>query len=510
MNSIVKKTIFANATSTLHFMKKYILGFIVLLSSLKAVSQINDLFQLAQGSLVFFTPIFEPDDKLYGYIGVYDLGKENESQKRYEYVILDTRLVKVTNGEFLAPSYKKIYSRFVSLQKLDNKLLLSRLNIGYPKTIFSTHNEIRLDTTNLTKSFYFQNNEFIEGHRDEKTVLKNERKLKTVDFLFANHTSLINVQTQKNLKDIDDINKVVVFSAHHEPLWETSFLDEKGEKSKYLSHSLDYVDDALLIFLEENKRTKTLQVFDAVTGKKMFNFTLEDRESKYNFQYKLKRVDNQLIIVGEISNYDAFGFKQDRAVGLFKKVLDMDGQIIQDKTFLWSEAASFMEIKKNGKVEDGYRLYPRDYFISDDGSVAFLTEKFKMGYNLMIGSVPKTTDFVLFKFNQDFNLVTSKTIHKDKSKFSYSDYLFSQHLKEQDATVFFYRDFQKDDDTKEKNWVLGIVKLKGDAMDYEEIPISSEDYFIQPYIAKEGYILLREFNKNQEHNQIRLEKINLD
>ncbi|MEZ4777751.1 MAG: hypothetical protein R2786_00005, partial [Flavobacteriaceae bacterium] len=107
-------------------MKKYILGFIVLLSSLKAVSQINDLFQLAQGSLVFFTPIFEPDDKLYGYIGVYDLGKENESQKRYEYVILDTRLVKVTNGEFLAPSYKKIYSRFVSLQKLDNKLLLSR------------------------------------------------------------------------------------------------------------------------------------------------------------------------------------------------------------------------------------------------------------------------------------------------------------------------------------------------------------------------------------------------
>ncbi len=36
-----------------------------------------------------------------------------------------------------------------------------------------------------------------------------------------------------------------------------------------------------------------------------------------------------------------------------------------------------------------------------------------------------------------------------------------------------------------------------------------EKYSIDPFPAKEGYIMLREYNEKDKYNQIRLEKINL-
>ncbi len=86
----------------------------------------------------------------------------------------------------------------------------------------------------------------------------------------------------------------------------------------------------------------------------------------------------------------------------------------------------------------------------------------------------------------------------------------SQYLNEDNDVVFFYRDFQKDDETKDKNWILFINTLINGKFNQEQVKISSKDdkFFILPYVAKEGYILLREFNKKDKYNQIRLEKLN--
>src|SRR5690606_31922104 len=123
-------------------------------------------------------------------------------------------------------------------------------------------------------------------------------------------------------------------------------------------------------------------------------------------------------------------------------------------------------------------------------------------------NVPKATDFVLFQFDDAFTLQNVETIAKDKSKFSISDYLFSQPINNGNDVVFFYRDYQQDEVTKDKDWVLGIVKLVDKKFDYEQIPMSSDDFYIEPYIAKEGFILLREYNKDSAHNKIRLERVN--
>ena len=45
-------------------------------------------------------------------------------------------------------------------------------------------------------------------------------------------------------------------------------------------------------------------------------------------------------------------------------------------------------------------------------------------------------------------------------------------------------------------------------MTHEQIPMTSEEHSIYPYVAKEGYILLREYNKDQDYDQIRLERLN--
>ena len=45
-------------------------------------------------------------------------------------------------------------------------------------------------------------------------------------------------------------------------------------------------------------------------------------------------------------------------------------------------------------------------------------------------------------------------------------------------------------------------------MTHEKIPMSSKEHFIVPYISKEGYILIREYNKDSDYNQIRLERLN--
>ena len=168
-----------------------------------------------------------------------------------------------------------------------------------------------------------------------------------------------------------------------------------------------------------------------------------------------------------------------------------------------------MNIKKNGKLEDGYRLLAQQFFIFDDGSSSFLSEKFKDTQNYVIISLaPKTTDFLVLNFDKEFTLTKVDKIEKDKSYYSSSDYLYSQRIKEGNGVVFFYQDYKKDEETRKKNWVLGIVTIIDGKMKQEQIPMSSDNHFISPYIAKEGYILLREYNKDSDHDEIRLEKLN--
>ena len=125
----------------------------------------------------------------------------------------------------------------------------------------------------------------------------------------------------------------------------------------------------------------------------------------------------------------------------------------------------------------------------------------------MLGNVAKATDLVYFSTDKNFKIKEVKLFSKDKSVGYNSDYLFSQYINDGNDVAFFYRDYQKDEDG-EKNWNLYINTIKKGVYSQEKIPISSKENSIVPYVAKEGYILLREYNKNSKYNGVRLERLN--
>ena len=111
--------------------------------------------------------------------------------------------------------------------------------------------------------------------------------------------------------------------------------------------------------------------------------------------------------------------------------------------------------------------------------------------------------------DKEFNLKEVKTFEKEKTKWDNNDYLFSQYLNNGKDVVFFFRDLQKDKETREKNWKLFINTLINGNFKQEVVQISEKDkYTTIPYVAKEGYILLREFNEKDKFNKIRLERLN--
>ncbi len=60
-----------------------------------------------------------------------------------------------------------------------------------------------------------------------------------------------------------------------------------------------------------------------------------------------------------------------------------------------------------------------------------------------------------------------------------------------------------------KNGTCSSIRVIDGKFKQEIIPISEKDnYQVMPYVAKEGYILLREYNNKDKYNKIRLEKLN--
>ncbi|MCH9660790.1 MAG: hypothetical protein K0U54_07745, partial [Bacteroidetes bacterium] len=150
-------------------------------------AQTKDLLSLAAGDSVYFGALFEEDNEVYGYVSIYDLEAVNKRERKYEYIILDTRLNEVANGEFIAPDYDYFTEGIQSVSKIGNKLLIGKRH--WPRTfaiiIFYTYLEIDLDSNIVTGPFYYENDQFHEGFRDPKKVKKEQKKIDAFDKLLS-------------------------------------------------------------------------------------------------------------------------------------------------------------------------------------------------------------------------------------------------------------------------------------------------------------------------------------
>ena len=93
------------------------------------------------------------------------------------------------------------------------------------------------------------------------------------------------------------------------------------------------------------------------------------------------------------------------------------------------------------------------------------------------------------------------------------NFLFSQYIKDQTGAVFFFYDVVRESSLNSFNSTqkifLGINTILSGKLTEEKIPLSAKKkYSIHPHQAKEGYIMLQEFNEKDKYNQVRLEKLN--
>ncbi len=504
-------------------MKKLLLTSIALFFTLILSAQISDLNNLASGDIEIFSPLKEVDGTFYGYFLLTNLDKVDEKTEKYEYLILDKNLNKVSNGEYVDFKYKNYETYYYTPEKVNNKILISKLNkkIAYTsaalnkveKTKFTSHKILDLKTNTVSNSFMYANDKILDiNSEDIKEIAKVLKKQKTKHYpLKINDGFLMFEKTKFKNSALKDVNNIRAYATDKKLKWEYQFKND----NTLTYYSVDIEDDKNVYLTTFNTKTKERDIhcIDQKTGKLVFKYTFEHKKSDYSHTLDIySSNDNQTVLLGKMSKYKSSGYEFEKALGWYRIVLDEKGNEKSKKYFSWKEAQGVIEIKDNGKLDKGYRLATKQYFPFKDGSVSILNEKRKDSYNFLAnGQTTKTTDFTILNFDADFNLKSSETIEKEKSKWTSTDFLYSQRIDNGNGVAFFYADKKKEEGKRAKNWVLGIVTIKDGKVNNEQLPMTSNKHYILPYIAKEGYVLLRELNFEDEEDpfdQIRLEKLN--
>lgn len=519
-------------------MKIKILLIGLILSQL-AFGQMQDLMKLAEGELVYSSMLFDAKDDLYGYFYLYKRDVD-QANKTMEYVLLDKNLNKVANNTFVNNSYKESKSDYIGTKCSyidcnmmgDNVILTSYyyywpiVNSGYPVPLTTAFQIISLKDNVISKEMKYQDSIFSELPED-LTVFKKDNKNVETKYLVQtiDNDSLTGFFiSQVNADGLDYKEKDIrFFNSKRELLWTYEF-NPNGTITDMTTCKVIAVKKSNL-YLKEIKYVKgyatetKIVLLDLPTGKIKYETVVENDSSTYNHTVKAKEIDGKLVVTGNYSPFKKhYFFRSDEHLGYYKLVLDENGQEVSRQYSKWSDFATVLKVSKKGRVDGNYRLDTKSLLILKDGSVSIISEKhvpadnklwFVPFINMFTFQSELATDMVMINFNDKFQLKSIYTAKKDLSENQGSDYLFSQYIHNDEGCVFFFKDYAKNAKTEKSEWVLGINSYLNGAFTEEKIPIySKKQYLIDPMPAKEGYIMLREYNEKEKYNQVRLEKLN--
>lgn len=499
-------------------MKVFFFVFALMLTGL-VQAQFQDLEKLANGTLIYNTSIYDDNEKLFGYLYLYEQDV-NETSTKIEYVLLDKNLNKVANGSFPAKRYKDVLNEFYDCTLMGDCIILNKLYFYYVnsyeyKILATTFQTIWLKDNIVSSEYQYENSEFKEFSADQKKMKSEYKAIEKRSYVnaFSNESFKGFLITEDDTKKNYLEKEIKFMNDKREMLWKYEYNPEGTDKKYNVFHVLYSHKNTIYIstptwekdaYGSKKITNYNIVALDMQTGQKKFEYILENSSSQYSHTLRLNQIDNKLVLVGNYSPYKKTDFSLDDNLGFYKIVLDENGKEIEKKYSKWSEFAGQIQIDERGRAKDNYRLNPMRYFFFKNGSISILTKKIKSsGY--------KTSDFVLFNMNPDFTPAEVNTITKEKDCVS-STYLFSQYIKDDTGVVFFYRN---EVNSKGRNGyietvhVLAINTIIDGKLSEEKIPLNAKkEYLIYPYPAKEGYIMLREYNKKDKYNQVRLEKLN--
>lgn len=492
--------------------------FLGLLVSIFSFGQMKDLLTLSEGKIVYSSTLYDSDENLYGYFYLYEKSS-NEKEANMEFVILDKNLNEVSNGTFTSNKYEKVMSDYYDCTMMGDYIILNKayfyvkpISSGYSspyKLLLVTFQTLSLKDNTVSDEFTYEEGKLTEFAADYSRM-KEEYKGNETKYIvsgFDNGTNKGFFITESNKKTFNE-KGFRFFNEKMESVWNFD-LNENATKNNYNNFSFLHLNNNTLYISVAKVEKEILKsaaatefkivALDLKTGKIKYEYVIENKDSKYTHNIRLKEYDGKLYITGSFYPNKSNNYTLD-LLGIYRITLDENGKEISKNYLKWFEFSKFLKISYDGKMKGGYYMNFTKFFIMKDGSISLLVEKVKNGYG----------DFVLFNMDKDF-LIESVNEMKKPVNYYESDFHFSQYIKDNTGVIFFYRYNVPKAKKGEAKVQLAINTIIDGKLTEEKIPLfEKKKYRINPYPAKEGYIMLREYNEDNKYNQLRLEKLNYE
>jgi len=499
---------------------------------LNAQSQIQDLSALANGKMVYRDVLYDANASLWGYFFLYssDVTKEG---RMMEYVVLDKNLNRTYNGSYTDSPCKGLpfpYRHYNDCVLMNDRLALDISTFVDGTLIFNSVRILPLNSDSVGEEMIFNKDKFEQVPQALK--LKEWRKI-TSDSLY-NRTTINPVYNQGNsgflLYQHNPYYKirektVSFYNLNYEKVWSYTYNPNTSNKTKelYSTSSILKVRNNHLYtretdFLKGKLKANRIKAISMNDGSVVNEWIIETDTSKLLHTFQGWVYNDTVYLAGNyyennINNGDPGTFR-----GIYRIKLGNDGKELSRKYYSWLELSdSLIGFNKKGYFDKGKYLSRHSWLMFADGSLSlvgeevyyqpFLLQLIKaFSFNILNIYPSFSKNAYVMRFNQDFGFAGNHRITKNKSE-NMDNHLFSQYADKYNGAVSFFNSKVKKDKVFENELI--ITAISNDTVQTDRIPLTSRNkYAIYPIPAKEGYVLLMEFNENDKYNQIRLEKLN--
>lgn len=497
-------------------MKKLSLLLFGLLQTL-LFSQTLDLAALATGKYLGLKSISDDNKNVFGYFALYDLGKteNNKKKNKLEYIIFDKNLNSLSTGNFESDETAIQYYPYINSEK---ELVITPSYNAYdfaydasfytPADFIINLNDYKIkkkdsfeyDGTNLTQaSAYKTNGEIKDDNRNLKKTSGYKLTSQIVE-LNNNQTLIFEYKHERPFhKDIS----LKLFNEKYQKLWDYKFFNEDHKNNFIHFKIVNYDNDILItkvIKYQKDSPEYNFMVFDLKTGKVLsilpfpygrnLYITLNSVDGAINNKYN---TDDKLTSLLRYSGNPLNFYNE----GFVKLIYDKNtNQLSFNEVHFYDDVYSnHKDIEELKEPFDSKDLDIKSVNFLKNNDIIIVFQKISRKNNTV-------SDIIMMNLDPMMKLKSLKVYPTQKN----STYLFSQHLNDKNDMAFFYADTERKN--KQKKWNLFINTFINGQWKQEVLPMSSESNITIPYIAKEGYVLLQEFNEKEKFNKIRLEKLN--
>jgi hypothetical protein len=272
------------------------------------------------------------------------------------------------------------------------------------------------------------------------------------------------------------------------------------------------MDNSKLYFMERtyDRKDKDINIqliaLDINTGKKVNEYCIQNDTTLYSHFLNFRLIGDTIAFYGRYLDNPKIK-KSKHSLGLYRILLDKNLHEIDKDYRNWSEVSTD-EYKISTKVNINNMenfLQQTSILILNDGSLVVSNQEY-------INTSPShAKDLYFITLDSDFKNSNITKVEMNKyffyKTYSIDSFLFSQYMSNSNSVLICFENKLKVKGKEETELVINTIKNR--KVFTERIPLtSSKKYAIYPRPAKDGYIMLNEFNETDKYNQIRLEKLN--